>query len=113
AQPACTHVAHHRPAGADGEGPGHAEAGQAAKTGDPLQVQLATQLGFDVPECFADGVHGVSSRSWADYGEDGWGRFDRSCAIEAGLRGRVRWRAAPALRFAPGYKHSPSTRASF
>ena len=58
AEPAGTHIAHHRKPGGRGKRPHQMEARDAGNAGDVIERQRLGEMAFDVPERFLGWIHG-------------------------------------------------------
>ena len=57
AEPAGTHIAHHRKPGRRGKRPHQMEARDAGNAGDVIERQRLGEMAFDVPERFLGWIH--------------------------------------------------------
>ena len=57
AEPAGTHIAHHRKPGGRGKRPHQMEARDAGNAGDVIERQRLGEMAFDVPERFLGRIH--------------------------------------------------------
>ena len=89
AESAAAQVPNHRLTRSQTEGTGEMESPNAHNPGNVIQIQVLSEVGFDIPECFGHRGHRAIVELKSNIREVLIGVFDRSCCFESGTGAAV------------------------